>query len=85
MIAIYVENKGDIWIPATGFNETNVPKDVIDEVYDDKNFNERTSMITYFIEDGTYTLLSTLNSCMTTLTMAFKVVKVNSIGGMYKC
>lgn len=54
LIAIYVENKGDIWIPATGFNETNVPKDVIDEVYDDKNFNERTSMITYFVEDGAY-------------------------------
>ena len=54
LIAIYVENKGDIWIPATGFNETNVPKDVIDEVYDDKNFNERTSMITYFVEDDTY-------------------------------
>ena len=50
LIAIYVTNKGDVYIPGE------IPSDILNEVEDDKDFDARTSTITYFIEDDTYVI-----------------------------
>ena len=50
LIAIYVVNEGDVYIPG------GIPADILSEVEDDDDFDSRTSTVTYFIEDDTYVI-----------------------------
>lgn len=50
LIAIYVTNEGVNYTPTDGYNGLNI------EDIDDKNFDPRTSTVTYFIEDDTYVI-----------------------------
>ena len=50
LIAIYVVNEGDVYIPG------GIPADILSEIEDDDDFDSRTSTVTYFIEDDTYVI-----------------------------
>ena len=56
LIAIYVENTGDIWVVPTDAGKIEIPTSIYNKVIKDKGFNERTSTVTYFIEDDTYVI-----------------------------
>ena len=57
LIAIYVENEGKDYIPGTIVNDKDtigLPDRVENKIKKDKNFDPRTSTVTYFEEDDTY-------------------------------
>ena len=54
LIAVYVINEGESWVPATGKGCLDIPRDILEEAEEHKNFDERTSVITYFIEDDSF-------------------------------
>lgn len=56
LIAVYVENAGDIWVVPTDEGKIEIPTSIYNEVIEDKNFNECTSTVTYFVEDDTYVI-----------------------------
>lgn len=56
LIAIYVENTGDVWVVPTDAGKIEIPTSIYNKVIKDKNFNERTSTVTYFVEDDTYVI-----------------------------
>lgn len=56
LIAVYVENAGDIWVVPTDAGKIEIPTSIYNKVIKDKNFNERTSTVTYFVEDDTYVI-----------------------------
>lgn len=56
LIAVYVENAGDVWVVPTDAGKIEIPTSIYNEVIKDKKFNERTSTVTYFIEDDTYVI-----------------------------
>lgn len=53
LLAIFVENEGKIWID--GVTGT-IPANIFAKVEKDEDYNPLTSTVTYFEEDGTYTI-----------------------------
>lgn len=59
LIAIYVENEGKDYIPGTiviGEDTIGLPDRVENKIKKDKNFDEKTSTVTYFEEDESYVI-----------------------------
>lgn len=59
LIAIYVENEGKDYIPGTiviGEDTVGLPDRVENKIKKDKNFDEKTSTVTYFEEDNSYVI-----------------------------
>lgn len=59
LIAIYVENEGKDYIPGTiviGEDTVGLPDRVENKIKKDKNFDEKTSTVTYFEEDESYVI-----------------------------
>lgn len=59
LIAIYVENEGKDYIPGTiviGEDTIGLPDRVENKIKKDKNFDEKTSTVTYFEEDNSYVI-----------------------------
>ena len=57
LIAIYVENEGKDYVPGTivnGKDTIGLPDKVENKIKKDKNFDEKTSTVTYFEEDDSY-------------------------------
>lgn len=56
LVAIHITNEGNVWVPYTGKHNENakMPQEMYDEVIADKNFDEDTSTVTYFLENGEY-------------------------------
>jgi hypothetical protein len=56
LVAIHITNEGNVWVPYTGKHNENakMPQGMYDEVIADKNFDEDTSTVTYFLENGEY-------------------------------
>lgn len=59
LIAIYVENEGKDYIPGAiviGEDTVGLPDRVENKIKKDKNFDEKTSTVTYFEEDNSYVI-----------------------------
>ena len=56
LIAIYVENTGDVWVVPTTIGKVDIPDSIYAEVIKDEDFDERTSTVTYFVENDAYVI-----------------------------
>ena len=56
LIAIYVENTGDVWVVPTAIGKVEIPTSIYNKVIEDEDFDERTSTVTYFVENDTYVI-----------------------------
>lgn len=73
LVAIYVDNPGEIFVPGMGY-----PNDIAEDIADDKNYNEKTSTITYFIEDATYKISNKI-VCGFVTKRTDKTVTINNV------